>query len=173
LPTKQAPNHYFHGEVVKLGLGRITFYRDGHIRVIATANPERGASPMFMDGLTPVIAGNDGVATRLFTFDTGAANTILTERYLDDHRAELATERRSTVQVAAHPQPLPAYYAKRVMLTIGGVAVNLQKIPVLAEPLGNGWDYYYGNLGEDVLKQFRSYTIDFRSMRFSAREGSR
>ncbi|MGH9740591.1 MAG: pepsin/retropepsin-like aspartic protease family protein [Candidatus Acidiferrales bacterium] len=157
------------GYPVLSALGRITFYSDGRIRVDARSRPKASVgSPMFMEQLTPVVAADDGMTARLFTLDTGAANTFLTAKYLSAHHAEFAAAKKSTVQMAAHPHPLPAFYAEHVTLTIGGVVVHLKSIPVLAVPQGNGEDHFYGNLGQDVLKQFRSYTIDFRSMRFVA-----
>jgi predicted aspartyl protease len=157
------------GYPVLSALGRITFYSDGRFGADGPNGLKvNTGSQMFMEQLTPVVAADDGVATRLFTLDTGAANTYLTAKYLSDHHAEFAVAKKSTVEMAGHPHPLPAYYAEHVTLTLGGVVVHLEHVPVLAVPTGSGEDYFYGNLGQDVFRQFRSYTLDFRSMRFSA-----
>jgi hypothetical protein len=42
---------------------------------------------------------------------------------------------------------------------------------VLAESHVAAKEYFYGHLGQDILKPFRSYTLDFRSMRFSIEAG--
>lgn len=156
----------FLGYPVLSVLGRITFYKDGRFGVTSANEASTGGgSEMFMEQFAPLVAAGDGGVKRLFLLDTGAANTFLTARYLLAHRAEFAHEKLSSVE-----QPdgkLPAYYARRVILTLGGVQVTLHDVAVLAKPRGRDVDYFYGNLGQDVLKQFRSYTIDFRSMRFT------
>ena len=158
----------FLGYPVLSALGRISFYRDGHFGVDPPQETEPSyGSQMFMDGLTPVVAVKDHGKQRLFSLDTGAANTFLTARYLTAHRAEFKGQKLSTVEQPSGK--LPAYYARRVTFSLGGLPITLHNVPVLAKPQGNGEDYFYGNLGQDVLKQFRSYTLDFRSMHFVAR----
>jgi hypothetical protein len=39
---------------------------------------------------------------------------------------------------------------------------------VLAEASGETWADAFGLIGQDLLRQLGSYTIDFRSMRFNA-----
>jgi len=46
--------------------------------------------------------------------------------------------------------------------------VHAHYIQVLTQPLGSAaLDDVYGVLGVDVLEQLRSYTFDYRTMRFS------
>jgi hypothetical protein len=102
----------------------------------------------------------------LFAFDRGASDSYLTFRYQHKFRRAFVNQKRGSVELAGHPRPLPAYDAKTVTLTFGVTPVTLRDISVLSEPQGNGLDYFYGNLGQDTVKSFRSYTLDFRKMRF-------
>jgi len=62
----------------------------------------------------------------------------------------------------------PAYVAETVPLRVGGTEAELHFVRVLTEPLGSAaLDDVYGILGVDALEQFRSYTFDYRTMRFS------
>jgi hypothetical protein len=55
-----------------------------------------------------------------------------------------------------------------VPLDVGGTTVRAHYIQVLSQPLGTAaLDDVYGVLGVDVLDQLRSYTFDYRTMRFS------
>jgi hypothetical protein len=67
--------------------------------------------------------------------------------------------------------PQPAYVAETVPLVVGDTEINLHYIPVLTQPLGPAaHDDVYGVLGIDALDQLKSYTFDYRTMRFSAKE---
>ena len=62
-----------------------------------------------------------------------------------------------------------AYVAESVPLTVGDTSIDLHYIPVLTRPFGSGTrDDVYGVLGIDALDQLKSYTFDYRTMRFSA-----
>lgn len=158
----------FLGYPVLSALGSVTFHRDGRFRVSRAPTAQKGGgSEMFMERFTPLVAADDDGTKRLFMLDTGASNTFLTARYLSAHRAEFAHEKPSTVEQPGG-RKLPAYWAPKVTLVLGGVPITLHDVPVLTKTQGSGADYFYGNLGQDVLRQFRSYTLDFRSMRFTA-----
>jgi hypothetical protein len=52
---------------------------------------------------------------------------------------------------------------------VGNATVELHYIRVLTQPLGSAaLDDVYGILGVDALGQLKSYTFDYRTMRFRA-----
>ena len=58
---------------------------------------------------------------------------------------------------------------KTVPLAIGDTAIELHNVPVLTQPLGGATrDDVFGVIGIDGLDQLKSYTFDYRTMRFSA-----
>jgi len=53
---------------------------------------------------------------------------------------------------------------------LGDATIEFHYIRVLTEPLGSSaLDDVYGILGVDALGQLKSYTFDYRTMRFSAK----
>ena len=156
------------GYPVLSALGRITFYSDGHFGADgkSVAQSDTGAE-IFMELLTPLVAAGVGKDLRLFAFDSGASDSYFTARYQRTYKRDFANQKLGRVELAGHPHPLPSYTAKTVTLTFGGVPLTLNDVSVLSQPGGNGLDYFYGNLGQDIVKSLRSYTLDFRTMRFS------
>lgn len=156
------------GHTVLAALGQTTFFRDGRIRVapFGEASNTSGAE-MFMDGFTVLVAAGTPKQLQLFTLDTGTGNTILTERYFREFRRDFAAQKLTGVEVFGHPGRVPCYEASSATLTFGNVPAKLQHVFVVTQPIGNGWDSFYGNLGQDVLKQFRSYILDFHLMRLT------
>jgi hypothetical protein len=55
-------------------------------------------------------------------------------------------------------------------LTIGPAEVEAHSLQVITAPVGlAALDDVYGVLGMDFLEQMKSYTFDYRSMRFGVR----
>jgi hypothetical protein len=66
--------------------------------------------------------------------------------------------------------PEPAITAETIPLTIGPTDVEAHYIQVLTQPVGlMALDDVYGVLGMDFLDQLKSYTFDYRTMKFSVR----
>jgi hypothetical protein len=54
---------------------------------------------------------------------------------------------------------------------LGSASAQLNNVPVLTRERGvDPLDQVFGNLGQGLLNQFRSYTIDFNDMRLSVGE---
>jgi hypothetical protein len=67
-----------------------------------------------------------------------------------------------------------AYKLPQVELHLGTATVTLRKVPVLTADVGvDPLDGVFGNLGQALLRQFRSYTIDFNRMQFIAGENAK
>jgi hypothetical protein len=66
--------------------------------------------------------------------------------------------------------PQPAYNAETISLPVGPDTMQIHFIQVLTQPLGlAALDDVYGVLGVDALEQLKSYTFDYRTMRFRVR----
>lgn len=133
------------------------FYLDGDQIIVGLGRPDDPAAP-------------GGTANeRMFAIDAGGQQTYLTSRYFDEHAADFNNVKTSLFWFPGLDAQQRAYIAETVPLAVGGVGFSLHFIPVLTQPLGDAArDDVYGVLGIDALGQLRSYTFDYRTMRFSA-----
>lgn len=151
-------------------LGEITLSRGDTVlvskkRTIAAAEPN-----MLLDGLLPLVAGRYKGRRMIFVFDTGANGAQL---YAPFYEAE--TE---AIKKASAPQKVKfggaggsievtAHKLKDLELEIGGRTARFPEITVTTEKFNNQSRYYYGNLGQSLIKQFERMTLDFGAMRLA------
>ena len=82
--------------------------------------------------------------------------------------------RLMTMPGAQNKPPAPAYLADSVTLTVGDTPMQFHFMQVLPEPLGQAAvDDTYGTLGMDALDELKSYTFDYRTMRFGIKTQER
>ncbi len=141
------------------------FYLDGD-QILVALGPDRSAAT----AATPAGGAPPGQDERMYAVDAGGQQTYLTSRYFDEHAAQFNGHTTQPFSVPGETgAPQPAYIAETVPLAVGNTNVVLHYIPVLTQPLGSAaLDAVYGVLGVDALGQLRSYTFDYRTMRFSA-----
>jgi predicted aspartyl protease len=158
------------GYPVLAALGQISFYADGHFG----ANPGPGSidaqgAPLLLEELTPLVAAGTSKGPRLFTFDTGAANTFLTAPYWREHSAEFAGLEVGKLEIGGSggTQTIPSYTAAHVTLVFGRTPISIDDVPVLTAPRHAGQEPFYGNIGQDAMSKLRNFTLDFRVMRLS------
>lgn len=160
------------GFPVLSALGRITFFSDGRFGVEPTsASPTSGSEEnLFLQRLTPIVAAEIGGAERLFTIDTGSAGTFFTVQYYLDHKNDFASQTIDNFELAGAGgvRTYPAYLTAKVNIKMGGACVSLNQLPVIAQSRGQSDDKFYGNIGQLVLGQLKSYTFDFQKMSFTA-----
>ena len=177
--------HAVLGFPVAYALGRITFARDGTLTVSAdaaagqSASPAAGATMWVGDGsllvalgTEPVIDNNTlkgGTHERLFEIDTGSRSSYLTDRYLKENQSLFPGEPPQVARLAGAGgvHEVPAYAAHKLPLFFGVTPVLLSGEHVLTLPQGGEAESYYGVIGQDVLRLFSSYTLDFRAMRMT------
>jgi hypothetical protein len=133
----------------------------------------------FLDGDQILVAmgkahetGTNADEERMFVVDAGGQETYLTSRYYDEHTTDFAGQKMELFTLPG-PQtlaPQPAFVAETIPLTVGTTTMRVHYIQVLTQPLGSAaLDDVYGVLGVDALDQLRSYTFDYRTMRFSVK----
>lgn len=160
------------GFPVMIGFGRMTISKDDKIAVaVAVKSEKTSAGPnMLLDGLMPVVAGEQNGKRMTFTFDTGAVRSKFYAMYYE--------EASEAARAAATPQKIrsggaggvtesPGYKMKDVELTIGGKTARFKEIEVISEKTSERSRYFYGNLGQDLIKQYDKMTLDFRTMRLT------
>lgn len=124
----------------------------------------------FLDGDQVIVAMGTPGNERMYVVDAGGQQSYLTSRWYDEHVNQFAGQKLQMYSLPGIPSlgPEPSYVAETVPLEVGGATVQAHYIQVLTQPLGAAaLDDVYGVLGVDVLDQLRSYTFDYRTMRFS------
>ncbi len=171
----EVPQLHYHipgslGFPVLSALGQVTFFADGRFGAGMPANGAVAPTDnLFLEKLTPVVAVGVNGTERLFTIDTGSTSSLLTAAYYRDHRDDFASQQPHALELMGAGAELstPAYSLPELSITVGGGTAVVKDIPVLTQPRDRFDRKFYGNLGQDVLRQFRSYTFDFRRMIFS------
>jgi hypothetical protein len=163
-----------------MALGSLTISSDATLEIHpakeaqrdATTNASADGARFFLDGDQVIVAlgpkGDDG----MYIVDAGGQQSYFTSRYYDEHVSEFAGQKAElwSVPSTAPMEPQPTYAAETLPLTVGSTKVQVHFIQVLTHPLGKSvFDDVYGVLGMDVLDQLRSYTFDYRTMRFSVK----
>ena len=147
------------------------FYLDGDQVIVALGWSLDPTTDSFSQG---VAAGSRGDAgendDRMFAIDAGGQQTYLTSRWFDEHTAAFNGQKMEPFSIPGmETGPGSAFVAETVSLVVGDTSIELHYIPVLTQPFGSAArDDVYGVLGIDALDQFKSYTFDYRTMRFSA-----
>jgi len=166
-------------------LGSLTITSDATIEVkpdksapdLKEAGKARGAH-FFLDGDQIILALGPVGNERMFAVDAAGQQSYFTSRYFDEHANEFAGHKVEMFSIPGveRQKPQPAFVAESAPLEIGGTVVHAHYIEVLTQPVGDtALDDVYGVLGVDVLDQFRRYTFDYRTMRFtvSPEDGAR
>jgi len=172
--------HALLGYPVTSALERLTFSRNGSLTVTASSRESAAGAPLWVGdgsllvalGTEPVFNGDKltgGAKERLFELDTGSGNSYLTDRYLAENRSRFPGEPSSLARLAGAGgiHEIPAYEARKLPLFFGATPVLCSGQHVLSQPQGGEAESYYGVIGQDVLRLFSSYTLDFRNMRLS------
>ena len=144
------------------------FYLDGDQVIVAL---ERKPDATVDSSSQEIAAGGGGSSERddqMFVIDAGGQQSYLTSRWFDENAAEFKGQKITPLSIHGMDSG-SAYVAESVPLTVGDTSIDLHYIPVLTRPFGSGTrDDVYGVLGIDALDQLKSYTFDYRTMRFSA-----
>jgi predicted aspartyl protease len=156
------------GYPVFQALGKITFLHDGEFRAGGTdQEAERGAR-MFMKGLTPIVQCEVEGKMLPFAFDTGASGTDLLLKYAKTFHAETKSWKKARAKSAGAGGGVErkVYVQPEVKFGIGGRVATLTKVTIYRSSSGSDHDELYGNLGQDIVTGFQSFTLDFSGMTF-------
>ncbi len=146
-------------------LGQITVFADERLGVNGTGAPMREGAPLFTDGERLLAAAGAPGAEQVYALDPGTRGSELGSRYYDAYLPRFAQQSPQQQKISAE-ESVPSYRADTVEFEFGGETVEAHDLLVLAAPAGPEHDRYFGVLRQDVLEQWQSYTLDFRSMRF-------
>jgi predicted aspartyl protease len=160
------------GYPVFQSLGTITFLGRGEFAAGDTRFKDPMGTHMYLEGLTPVIECRvDGVNIP-FTFDTGATRSVLFDRYYNRFQAKARTWIKGTKNSvgAGGLVKRKVYLQPEVDLGVGNRTAVLRRITIYTNGTGTALNHFYGNLGQDMVSDFESFTLDFKTMTFSLGE---
>jgi len=164
-------------------LGSLTVTADATVEVQPFKPPQPAEKPVendpptpgarfFLDGDQMIVALGSAGQERMYVVDASGQQTYLTSRYYDEHTADFAGRKMELFSIPGSQSlpPQPAFVAETIPLTIGPTEVRTHYIQVITAPIGlAALDDVYGVLGMDFLDQLKSYTFDYRTMRFGVR----
>jgi hypothetical protein len=159
------------GFPVLSALGKITFFADGRLGVDSRPGvPSPSGKNLFLQRLTLIVPAAIGGMERLFVIDTGSQGSFFTSQYYFEHRNDFASQTIGEVELAGAGgvRTYSAYGTDNLNIKMGGACTQVNEIPVITETRGVPDDKFYGNIGQRILSQFKSYTFDFHNMTFSA-----
>jgi hypothetical protein len=127
---------------------------------------------LYVDELTPLVAANSAGESMVFQFDTGNAGADLTARFLKKFPQKFAalTSEQAEFSGAGGKSIVPIYHLPELELHLGSATARLRNVTLFTGNRGELLDKLYGNLGQGLLRQFGSYTIDFAHMRLTLRD---
>lgn len=160
------------GFPVMQALGSFTL-QGAEMSVAPESRPSHRSGDLYQEELMPLLDASFEGKHLLFEFDTGASNTQFTAKFLDRFTRQFTSPKQiqRATSGAGGVRVVPAYELPTVALEIGSAKAELHNTAALREDIGTDLlDAVYGIVGEDLLGEFQTITIDFRRMKFSVGE---
>lgn len=148
------------GYPVISALKEVQLTQDGYLIVPEQETAIHSTPNMAIDRLSPLIF----IDGKHYTFDTGADETFLYNKFFEANKEEIAANYKP-VHIrfggAGGKTEQEAYKIKH-HFNIMEKDVVLDSVPVLKDKISN--EMVYGNIGQDIIRQFKTMTINFDKM---------
>ena len=101
-----------------------------------------------------------------FNFDTGATKSSLFKTYLDKYPEDFRTSKTVSKSIggAGGSKQIEVFQMESLTFQILNEPVTVRNVSVHREIKNKGEMFSFGNLGQDVFKQFSYFTMNFRDM---------
>lgn len=119
------------------------------------------------DGLTPILLVIHKKDSLGFAFDTGAMTTHFYFSYYNKYKEDIDSKYKlKTLRIsgAGGSIEVKGFVLKEITLIIGNSKAKFKKVRLIAEKIKDMDEYFYGNLGQDLITQFDEIVINFKSM---------
>jgi predicted aspartyl protease len=170
LPTGRYEIKAILGLPVLRALGRVRIEAAGRFAVLGPAPAgEGGAQNLYGVGDSIFIDASLGGRMVALQLDTGANRSSLTARYAAANAAQVAAlaTRNAQSQGAGGARTQAVARWTDVPVAVGGRELILPEISIALPEAGSPPPELNGMLGQDVLRRFDSYVMDFQAMRLS------
>ena len=154
------------GFPVASSLKEITFHRMDALSIPAVPRVFTHQNLCLYD-LTPVIAGFYEGKRHAFCLDTGAGLSVLYVPFFQEYEEELKVQYplgSNRQQGLGGYRDIPAYIMKDAVFSFAGREAIFHELPVLTDVTTDDSQYFFGNIGRDLLHQFNTMTMNFESM---------
>ena len=143
-------------------LKEIQTTQDGYFIVPKEESTFEMKSNMAMDGLTPLVLIND----KHFTFDTGADNTVLYSPYFIENYQEIQSKYAETSISFGGAAGVKEFMGYKIDFNFNfcGKAITLRNVSLLINKIEKNDKGVYGNIGQDLIRQFHKMTLNFNQM---------
>lgn len=117
-------------------------------------------SNLAIDGLSPLI----NIEDRHFTFDTGAEQTILYAAYYEEYKKKFDHQYTTTKIRMGGAGGATEYKGFKIdpVFQVMGRSISLKNVSLLTAKIDK--ETVYGNIGQDLIRQFSKMTINFDQM---------
>jgi hypothetical protein len=152
-------------------LQRMTITSDGHLLAGPRSPSATNGARIFMHQAFPLVECRVDGRPALFELDTGGNTSLLSDRFrreFPNQCADLGKHPHNGV-IGLGGQMGADAYLPHLQLGVGSTVVRLQNVTLLP-PLpvrGETAENTYGILGRDLEESYRSFTVDFLTMRFA------
>ncbi|MGI8468571.1 MAG: aspartyl protease family protein [Pyrinomonadaceae bacterium] len=146
---------------------QITLTRQDAMTIPAQTQKKKLVQNLCLDGLSPLVQGTYNNEKMIFIFDTGAQTSNFYPPFFQSQKEQIIKDyqlQKTGVGGAGGSQQVNSYVLKDVSLEIGGKTAHFPKINLIAEVFNDQAKNFYGNLGQDLIKQFNKMTLDFDTM---------
>jgi len=169
LPNKSYQINGIIGYPVFRSLGTVRFHRNSFLEAGSPAQHGTSETRMYMRFLMPVIQCETAGKDLPFTFDTGADGTFLSVRYYEQFRDGVSKWKEGENATAGGGGMVrrKIYLLPELNLKVGTSVATIRNVPIFPTTIGSDKDALYGNLGQDFVAGFESFTLDFVKMTFS------
>lgn len=157
------------GYPVFQALGRVSFIGEKSILIGAKSIPVKDGTPLYLDGLTPIIFLDVEGSSLPFILDTGANSTSLSHTYWTKMAARASNWTRTQGKAAGlgGTKTFDNVVQPELEARLGDDVIVLKNVEVNTQPEeGEDNEPMYGRIGQDLWKNAVGFTIDFRAMRF-------
>lgn len=122
------------------------------------------APNLAIDQLLPIIYLRYGSEELPFTFDTGAESSIFSEVFFRKYQHQVISRGVADTLAfsGASGSKNMQVFIMSVALTCFEKFISLPKAVISVDALSNSQGKFYGNLGQDIIKQFSAMTISFK-----------
>jgi predicted aspartyl protease len=133
--------------------------------------PETATSRNFaLDQATPVILVKYQQDTLPFHFDTGAMQSMLYSSFFNRYKDTITNnfqKKISHLGGAGGILELDAFVLPTAVFSAGNVQNSLDSLRILTKPLISTQEKFYGNLGQDFMKNYKEMKVNFKAMNIS------
>jgi len=153
------------GFPVFAGMGALTVHHD-HVIDVPRLVPSRRVDGIALDGNDILVKVNAGGHDALCRLDMSADHTVFYKSYYDLYKDELdKAGKPRTVKLSGvgGTRSHTSLRLTKLQLKVAGRQISLEHIYVFTDKV-LGQDYLQCSLGQDIFKDYRSYTINLQAM---------